>query len=67
MGEYADRHILEKDAFTRSHFNSWLYQYVHERDQESVRIGIEQLLLDHPDLIDKGYSWPETRRLSEVN
>jgi hypothetical protein len=63
---FIKRNVLAQDSFTRSHFYSWVRQYVHKQDQEAVKNGIETLLIDHPDLIEKGYSWPEMRRLANV-
>lgn len=53
------------DSFTETHFDNWLRVTVFEEERESVKSSIMKVLADNPDLIDKGYSWPELRVMAE--
>jgi hypothetical protein len=53
------------DNFCEKHFKEWIDYTIHVDDKKSVEISIRKLLKDHPDLIEKNYSWPEMRRMAE--
>lgn len=53
------------DEFTENHFQKWLDNTVHWSERDDVEKGIRELVNDHPDLIEKNYSWTEMRRMSE--
>ncbi len=55
------------DYDTAAHFYVWLEKVVADDEQHQVEQQIHCLLRDHPDLIEKGRSWPEMRDLAERN
>ena len=55
--------IMNQD--TAEHFYAWLEAHVRDDEQHTVEQAIHALLADHPDLIDKGRSWPEIRFLAQ--
>lgn len=55
------------DRATAEHFYAWLEKTVPANEQHNVEQQIHALLRDHPDLIEKGRSWPEMRELAERN
>lgn len=55
------------DRDTAEHFYAWLDRNVREEDQHAVEQGIHALLADHPDLVDRGRTWPEMVALAERN
>ena len=57
--------VMDRD--TAEHFYAWLARTVPDDEQHTVEQQIHRLLREHPDLIDKGRSWPEMRTLAERN
>jgi RecB family endonuclease NucS len=54
------------EDFQEWHLQEWLKRTVHRMDRDKVEADIKKLLVDHPDLIELDYSWPEMRRMTEV-
>ena len=57
------------NGFIKEHFEEWLdktISWYNENERKKVYNAIEKLLIDNPDLIEKGYSWPEMRRLCNL-
>jgi RecB family endonuclease NucS len=48
------------------HFYAWLEKTVSPCEQHEVEEQIHALLRENPDLIEKGYSWLEMRKMAEV-
>lgn len=49
------------DDFTREHLRRWLDQYDDAEYREQVRDWIAAALLECPDAIGRGLSWPDLR------
>lgn len=57
------------DAFTESHLRRWLDQYDDDEYRAQVERWIGAALLEDPEALDHGRSWPELRdagRASEM-
>lgn len=52
------------DEITAMHFETWLEQTQRPEDADGIRTDIREVLDDHPDLIEKSYSWPEMLRMA---
>ena len=53
------------DDFTEKHLKNWIDKTVHRNERDKVESSIREVLKDHPDLLEKNYSWPEMRMLTE--
>jgi hypothetical protein len=53
------------DEITEKHFLKWLEFTVSEEEQEKVSNGIRNFLVGREEVILRGYSWPEIRRIAE--
>lgn len=53
------------DRETAEHFYAWLDRYIHISEQHETEQLIHKILREHPDLVEKGYSWPEIRNMAE--
>ena len=54
-----------KYEWLEKHFQAWLKRTVHWTEREIVETNIKRLLKKHPDLIERGYSWPKIREITE--
>jgi hypothetical protein len=57
-------------SYETEHLNRWIMtQFASDQADEAMelRAQIIRLVSDHPDLIEKGRSWPELRSLVERN
>lgn len=54
------------DAYTAQHLEKWLAHVARDEEKDTLRDSILKLVADHPDLLERGYSWPEMRRMTEV-
>jgi hypothetical protein len=54
------------DDFTKKHLETWLdYSCVDEEQKDILREKIMAFISENPDVLDRGYSWPEIRNLVE--
>ncbi len=53
------------DLSTELHLMTWLEAKVPAVDRKDVQADIRRIVADHPDLLARGDSWPEIRRLAE--
>ncbi|HUU53136.1 MAG TPA: 2'-5' RNA ligase family protein, partial [Candidatus Bathyarchaeia archaeon] len=56
-----------KDQQTEDHFKAWLDKTIVDDDRVSVETGIREFIKEHPDVIERGDSWPDIRRMAERN
>ncbi len=54
------------DNATMRHLNAWLDRTVDYSERDAVESGILRILAEHPELSDKGYSWPEIGQMAGV-
>ena len=70
-GGVQEIHIESKpegiDKTTEEHLQKWLENTVDERDRKIVEAGIKRVVSEQPDLVTRGTSWPEIRRMAEVD
>lgn len=53
------------DASTEKHLNDWIKATIHRDEAKSIKTKITKLLEEYPELIEKGWSWPDMRRAVE--
>jgi hypothetical protein len=61
---YAMKPVMDRE--TAEHFYAWLEKTVHISEQHDVEQGIHAILREHPELVEKGYSWPEIGNMAGV-
>jgi len=55
------------DDFGEQHLQNWLNRVVPEDQRDAVEAGMKRMLQEHPDLIERGRTYPEIRQLAERN
>ena len=52
------------DAQTEKHLLTWINRSIHWEEARRAEAAIRAVISDYPDLIEKGYSWPEILALA---
>lgn len=51
--------------FTMKHLDNWIKYYIHLDEQESTKKMILSFLLEHEEVLERGFSWTEIRNFAE--